>query len=104
MVDVASDGREGLHLAMTGNYEFAILDVMLPGIDGWTVLSDLRSSGCPMPELFLTARDRVSDRVRDQSEERGMCSKIVARLRILIRVLHNSGMVLAETKGSNEVP
>jgi len=40
VVDVASDGREGRHLAMTGNYAFAILDVMLPGIDGWTVLSD----------------------------------------------------------------
>ena len=64
MVDVASDGRQGLHLAMTGNYEFAVLDVMLPKIDGWTMLSDLRSSGCQLPVLFLTARDSVSDRVR----------------------------------------
>ena len=92
VVDVASHGREGLHLAMTGNYAFVVLDVMLPGIDGWTVLSDLRSSGCLMPVLFLTARDSVSDRVRgldlgadDFLVKPFAFSELLARIRTILR-------------------
>jgi len=92
VVDVASDGREGLHLAMTGNYAFVVLDVMLPGIDGWTVLSDLRSSGCLMPVLFLTASDSVLDRVRgldlgadDFLVKPFAFSELLARIRTILR-------------------
>lgn len=63
-VDVARDGEDGLHLARSGQYDLLILDVMLPGRDGWSVLSELRREGNRVPVLFLTARETVEDRVR----------------------------------------
>lgn len=56
-------GRGGLHLAETGAYDLLILDVLLPGRDGWAVLSQLRRTRTT-PVLFLTARDAVADRVK----------------------------------------
>jgi two-component system, OmpR family, copper resistance phosphate regulon response regulator CusR len=64
VVDVASDGLDGLHLAQESEFDLLILDVMLPGLDGWKVLSRLRQSGRESPVLFLTARDAVHERVR----------------------------------------
>src|SRR5574343_2001054 len=64
IVDLARDGLDGLHLALTDAYDLAILDVMLPGIDGWGVLEGIRRAGKDMPVLFLTARDQVEDRVK----------------------------------------
>jgi two-component system, OmpR family, copper resistance phosphate regulon response regulator CusR len=64
VVDVASDGLDGLHLAQESEFDLVILDVMLPGLDGWKVLSRLRQSGRESPVLFLTARDAVHERVR----------------------------------------
>ena len=64
IVDLATDGWDGLHLALTDAYDLAILDVMLPGIDGWQVLQGIRKAGKDMPVLFLTARDQVDDRVK----------------------------------------
>ena len=64
VVDLAQHGADGLHLALTGDYEVIILDVMLPGADGWTVLETLRRAGKQSPVLFLTARDSVTDRVK----------------------------------------
>lgn len=64
VVDLARDGLDGLHLALTESYDLAILDVMLPGIDGWAVLLGIRKAGKEMPVLFLTARDQVQDRVQ----------------------------------------
>jgi two-component system copper resistance phosphate regulon response regulator CusR len=64
VVDVAGDGVDGLHLARTGGYDLVILDVMLPGRDGWSVLTELRQAGNQAPVLFLTARDAVDDRVK----------------------------------------
>jgi two-component system copper resistance phosphate regulon response regulator CusR len=63
MVDVAGDGLEGLHLATTTDYDLILLDVMLPGIDGWTVLRGVRQQR-ETPVLFLSARDQVDDRVK----------------------------------------
>ncbi|WP_025598452.1 heavy metal response regulator transcription factor [Burkholderia sp. WSM2230] len=62
-VDVANDGPQGLILAQEEQYDVIVLDVMLPGMDGWTVVKTLRSTRTT-PVLFLTARDDVSDRVR----------------------------------------
>src|ERR1700692_320059 len=62
-VDVASDGATGLIQAQEEDYDVIVLDVMLPTMDGWTVLKTLRTSKAT-PVLFLTARDDVSDRVR----------------------------------------
>ena len=64
IVDVASEGEDGLHLAKTSDYDLVILDVVLPDRDGWSVLSELRRAGKQTPVLFLTARDAVQDRVK----------------------------------------
>jgi two-component system copper resistance phosphate regulon response regulator CusR len=63
VVDVASDGLDGLHLATTTEYDLILLDVMLPGIDGWSVLQGVRRQR-QTPVLFLSARDQVDDRVK----------------------------------------
>ena len=67
VVDVASNGIDGRHLALEGSYDLLLLDVMLPGIDGFGVLKSIRSRGCA-PVLMLTARDKVDDRVRGLQE------------------------------------
>ena len=68
VVDVAHDGIEGRRLAMGGDYDLVLLDVMLPGVDGFGVLQAIRADERPgkrsLPVLMLTARDRVEDRVR----------------------------------------
>ena len=63
-VDVAATGDDGLALGKAGGYDLVVLDVMLPGKDGWAVLRDLRAAGAATPVLFLTARDDVRDRVK----------------------------------------
>ncbi|MDD7960712.1 response regulator, partial [Klebsiella pneumoniae] len=60
-VDWVEDGVTGLHQVTSEDYDLVILDVMLPGKDGWTVMETLRRS-CSTPVLFLTARDDVDDR------------------------------------------
>jgi two-component system copper resistance phosphate regulon response regulator CusR len=62
-VEVANDGSHGLILAQEEDYDVIILDVMLPWMDGWTVVKALRATRTT-PVLFLTARDDVDDRVR----------------------------------------
>jgi two-component system, OmpR family, copper resistance phosphate regulon response regulator CusR len=64
IVDLVSNGEDGLHHALEGEHDLVILDVMLPGMDGWQVLRNLRSHGRLTPVLFLTARDQVEDRVK----------------------------------------
>ncbi len=67
LVDVASDGVEGKRLALGGDYDLLILDVMLPGIDGLTLLETVRRAPddrAHIPILMLTARDEIQDRVR----------------------------------------
>ncbi|AUW56978.1 DNA-binding response regulator [Sphingobium sp. SCG-1] len=63
IAEVASTGPEGLYLAQTGMYDAVILDVMLPGLDGFGLLQQLRKD-CATPVIMLTARDQVDDRVR----------------------------------------
>lgn len=68
VVDVAEDGTAGLDFARASDYDLIVLDIMLPGKDGWSVLAELRRSGKETPVLFLTARDAVEDRVRGLHE------------------------------------
>ena len=92
VADVTRDGRNGLHMAQSEMYDVAILDVMLPGRDGWEVLRDLRGSGSSLPVLFLTACDSVPDRVRglelgadDYLVKPFAFSELLARIRTILR-------------------
>ncbi len=62
--DLCYDGQTGLDNALSGIYDLVLLDAMLPGLDGFSLLQQLRGSGCGVPVLMLTARSDVSDRVR----------------------------------------
>lgn len=90
-VDTAQDGQEGLFKATSWEYDALILDIMLPKLDGWSVLGELRRSKVT-PVLVLTARDAVGDRVRgldtgadDYLVKPFQLSELLARLRALIR-------------------
>jgi len=90
--DLARDGNDGLHLALAGDYDLIILDVMLPGLNGWQVLEALRRAGHGMPVLFLTARDQVDDRVKglelgadDYLVKPFAFAELLARVRTLLR-------------------
>jgi len=92
IVDLARDGWEGLELARSGPYDLLILDVMLPGLDGWQVLAGLRRAGVETPVLFLTARDQVEDRVKglelgadDYLVKPFAFAELLARVRTLLR-------------------
>lgn len=63
-VDRFTNGQDALQHALSEAYDLLILDVMMPGLDGWEVLQKVRASGKNVPVLFLTARDRVEDRVK----------------------------------------
>jgi DNA-binding response OmpR family regulator len=67
-VDVSGDGEDGLHMATTNPYDLVILDLMLPKVDGWSVLRRLRDGGNDTPVLVLTARDATEDVVRGLEE------------------------------------
>ena len=91
VVDLARDGREGLHLAEEGGYDLIVLDVMLPGLDGWQVLRRLRE-GQGTPVIFLTARDGLDDRIKglelgadDYLVKPFAFAELVARIRTLLR-------------------
>ena len=62
--DVCHDGESGLDNALSGIYDVMVLDVMLPRMDGFTVLRRLRDAGSAGPVLMLTARSDLSDRVK----------------------------------------
>ncbi len=92
VVDVASDGEEGLASALQRIHDILILDVMLPRRDGWSILKELRREGVQTPALFLTARDEVQDRVRgldlgadDYLVKPFAFSELLARVRSLLR-------------------
>jgi two-component system copper resistance phosphate regulon response regulator CusR len=63
-VDLADKGDSGLQMALDQDYDLVVLDIMLPGRDGWSVMQEIRKSGKKTPVLFLTARDGVEDRVK----------------------------------------
>ena len=91
VVDLARNGTDGLHTATEAEYDLIVLDVMLPGLDGWSVLKRLRESN-QVPVLFLTARDEVQDRVKglelgadDYLVKPFAFAELLARIRTLLR-------------------
>ncbi|MBJ6752346.1 heavy metal response regulator transcription factor [Geomonas anaerohicana] len=91
-VDIANDGEDGLHLAMTEQYDLIILDVMLPIKGGWAIIQELREAGKEVPVIFLSARDAVHDRVHglelgadDYLVKPYAFSELLARIRIILR-------------------
>jgi DNA-binding response OmpR family regulator len=94
-VDLAHNGAEAEHSARSVQYDCIVLDIMLPGKDGWAVLSELRKHGVLSPVLCLTARDGVDDRVRglnlgadDYLPKPFAWAELLARVRALVRRGH----------------
>jgi two-component system, OmpR family, copper resistance phosphate regulon response regulator CusR len=92
VTDLVRDGWDGLHQATGGGYDLVILDVILPGLNGWQVLEGLRRAGLDLPVLFLTARDQVDDRVKglelgadDYLVKPFAFAELLARVRTLLR-------------------
>ena len=91
VVDIATNGVDGRHLAIEHDYDLLVLDVMLPQLDGWGVLKSLRERK-DTPVIFLTARDRVEDRVKglelgadDYLLKPFAFSELLARIRALLK-------------------
>jgi len=99
VADLAANGSDGLHLALHGEYDLVILDVMLPELDGWQVLASLRRRGLEMPVLFLTARDQVEDCVKglelgadDYLVKPFSFAELLARVRTILRRGRGGGL------------
>ena len=91
-VDVASTGPEGLRMALEGTYDAAVIDVMLPGLDGLSLIEQLRAKRVQTPVLILSARHSVDDRVKglhaggdDYLTKPFAFAELLARLQALLR-------------------
>lgn len=92
VTDLARNGEDGAHLAHTEPYDLIVLDVMLPGRDGWSIIAELRRREIATAVLFLTARDAVHDRVKglelgadDYLVKPFAFSELLARVRSILR-------------------
>lgn len=90
--DVAADGQEGFYLVANNQYDLIILDVMLPHLDGWSLIQKIREINANIPVIFLTARDKVDERVKgielgadDYLVKPFAFSELLVRIRALLR-------------------
>jgi DNA-binding response OmpR family regulator len=105
-VDVTGDGEEGLYLAETNDYDVIVLDLMLPGIDGLTLLKKLRDQGSDVHILILTARHTVEERVKglqlgadDYLTKPFSFDELLARIQALIRRRYKAKSPVMEVGG-----
>jgi two-component system, OmpR family, copper resistance phosphate regulon response regulator CusR len=91
-VDVADNGNDGCHMACAETYDLIVLDLMLPGRDGFSILAELRGRGITTPVICLTARDAVDDRVKgldlgadDYLAKPFSFTELLARIRAILR-------------------
>ena len=91
-VDVATDGVDGLHLGLTEPYDAAVVDIMLPGLDGLSLIERLREKKISTPVIILSAKRSVDDRVKglqtggdDYMTKPFSFSELLARIQALIR-------------------
>lgn len=99
-IDITNDGRDGLYLALENDYELIILDIMLPGMNGWNILKILRTSKS-VPVICLTARDAIDDRVKglelganDYLVKPFSFSELLARVKNQLRVQKNISTII----------
>lgn len=99
-IDITNDGRDGLYLALENDYKLIILDIMLPGMNGWSILKILRTSKS-VPVICLTARDAIDDRVKglelganDYLVKPFSFSELLARVRNQLRVQQNISTII----------
>lgn len=92
ITDWVTDGLTGKQYALSEDYDVIILDVMLPGVDGWHIIESVRKNGKTMPILFLTARDQIEDRVKglelgadDYLVKPFAFAELLARIKSLLR-------------------
>jgi DNA-binding response OmpR family regulator len=107
-VDATADGEEGLWYGRSNPYDLIILDLMLPGLNGFEILETLRDEKCLSPVLILTARDGVDDRVRgldggadDYLVKPFALDELMARVRALVRrgyEANQSSLVVGQMK------
>ncbi|MCC7516227.1 MAG: response regulator transcription factor [Pseudomonadales bacterium] len=100
-VDCAQDGLTGMHLAASQSYDLAVLDVMLPGIDGFTLCQRLREARNHLPVIMLTARDTLDDRLQgfsagadDYLVKPFELSELVARIEAVLRRTYGASRLL----------
>lgn len=100
-VDCAQDGLTGLHLAASQTYDLAVLDVMLPGMDGFTLCQRLREARNNLPVIMLTARDTLDDRLQgfssgadDYLVKPFELSELAARVEAVLRRTHGASRLL----------
>ena len=91
-VDVAANGTDGLHFGLTENYDAAVVDIMLPGLDGLALIEQLREKKINTPVIILSARRSVDDRIKglqsggdDYMIKPFSFSELLARIQALIR-------------------
>ncbi|SET01513.1 heavy metal response regulator transcription factor [Thorsellia anophelis] len=92
VVDLATDGEAGLHLAQSEHYDILVIDIMLPKLNGWAITHALRKNGFLVPILILTARDSLEDKVKsfeisadDYLAKPFAFAELLARIKSLIR-------------------
>jgi len=91
-VDIANDGKVAWGFLREKRYDIVLLDVLLPGIDGWSIIRQMRANGIPTPVIFLTARDSLGERIRgldlgadDYLVKPFAFSELMARIRTVLR-------------------